>query len=305
MTDDAGEDPAVSDNTVSEDTASENSVSENTLPETIYQAGDVPGITLPEGYRASDILGEDVPAWEYADIADGMQYRSYLLDEESGDYIWYRIIREADDSLTLIPLAFTLETDFYNLAAGYFTEQVPAAEEVPEEFEGPRTEGSDKTAVSILDMSRQVYSYRDEEETIYYLVYGKAAGEEENWFYECDEYGNVSIGSLYAGVMLASENPGDVLDDSADACYAYINTAEVKEIKDGTIPFDDAEGKGNDTGNSNKIVRTFDEINYLIDLNMAIYDDSEYDSFRECDVHVEAILPLPKDKAEFNLEAMP
>lgn len=51
-----------------------------------------------------------------------------------------------------------------------------------------------------------------------------------------------------------------------------ISACKIKEINDGTIPFDENDNKGNDSSDKNGIVRSFDTINYTINYTTDIKD---------------------------------
>lgn len=85
-------------------------------------------------------------------------------------------------------------------------------------------------------------------------------------------------------------------DDSA-----RVTRIEINEIVDGTAPFDENDDSGNDSGNSNKIVRTFDTVTYRFTVEMESYTSTGYSEAR---VKLEFVLPLNKDEAIFDQTAM-
>lgn len=70
--------------------------------------------------------------------------------------------------------------------------------------------------------------------------------------------------SIEDGILLVDES------DLVDACY--ISGFAIKSIKDGTAPFDSDDAPGNDSSNSNNIVRSFDHVNYTLEYTTAIRD---------------------------------
>ena len=68
-----------------------------------------------------------------------------------------------------------------------------------------------------------------------------------------------------------------------------------------TSPFDENDDSGNDSGNSNKIVRTFDTVTYRFTVEMESYTSTGYSEAR---VKLEFVLPINKDEAIFDQTAM-
>lgn len=60
----------------------------------------------------------------------------------------------------------------------------------------------------------------------------------------------------------------------ADTPPAYVSTAKVKAQTDGTKPFDDDDERGDDSSDSNRIVRSFDKISYTIEYATALSDET-------------------------------
>ena len=61
--------------------------------------------------------------------------------------------------------------------------------------------------------------------------------------------------------------------DSLDDDDEYIEMFKVLEQQDGTSPFDSDDSQGDDSSDSNHIVRTFDYINYTLQFTSAPYTD--------------------------------
>lgn len=89
----------------------------------------------------------------------------------------------------------------------------------------------------------------------------------------------------------------DKLTDDA----ARVSSISVKEISDGTGPFDADDAAGNDSSGQNRIVRTFDTVTYLFEVQMDTYDNNSYSEAR---VRLEFVLPLTGEQAAFDQSAM-
>ena len=83
---------------------------------------------------------------------------------------------------------------------------------------------------------------------------------------------------------------------------AYVDRIEITGIADGTAVFDDTEGRGNDTGSNNRIVRTFDTITYTFETNIKPWKIS--DTYSEARVKLEFVLPASQEEAVFDQAAM-
>ncbi len=83
---------------------------------------------------------------------------------------------------------------------------------------------------------------------------------------------------------------------------AYVNSITVTSITDGAAPWDEGEGDGNDTNDSNKIVRTFDTVTYNFSAAMNAWDISK--QYSEARVKLEFVLPLSESEAVFDQTAM-
>ena len=75
----------------------------------------------------------------------------------------------------------------------------------------------------------------------------------------------------------------------------------------GTAPFDADDSAGNDSSASNDVVRSFDTVFYSVGytLNLADRYQGMFSGYRKAGVYVRATLPLPKEQAAFDLDAMP
>ena len=85
-----------------------------------------------------------------------------------------------------------------------------------------------------------------------------------------------------------------VQDAESDQCYVL--AYEISKIIDGTAPFDADNAAGNDSGDENNVVRSFDTINYTLKYTTAIRDSSIY-GVDEAYVKVKFVLPLSNREA--------
>ena len=88
-----------------------------------------------------------------------------------------------------------------------------------------------------------------------------------------------------------------------DSDQCYILAYEVNKIIDGTAPFDTDNTPGNDDSDENRIVRSFDSINYTLKYTTAIRD-SEISGINESYVEVRFELPLSEKEASFDESTM-
>lgn len=82
---------------------------------------------------------------------------------------------------------------------------------------------------------------------------------------------------------------------------ARVSGISVTGISDGVTPWDADDEPGNDSGASNKIVRTFDTVTYNFEVQMESYDNTSYSEAR---VKLEFVLPLTAEQAVFDQTAM-
>lgn len=105
----------------------------------------------------------------------------------------------------------------------------------------------------------------------------------------------LALEPLWSAQTLKTNYPA-LTDDSA-----YVTGITVDSISDGTAPFDANDNAGNDSGTTNKIVRTFDTVTYNFTVNMESYGNGIYSEAR---VKLEFVLPLTADQATFDQGAM-
>lgn len=72
---------------------------------------------------------------------------------------------------------------------------------------------------------------------------------------------------------------------------AKISSAQIIERKTGIGPFDENDEAGNDSSESNNIVRSFDKITWTVECTMVLKDSSDQKSYRGGVVEVKAELP--------------
>ena len=92
-----------------------------------------------------------------------------------------------------------------------------------------------------------------------------------------------------------------VQNTESDQCYVL--AYEINKIIDGTAPFDADNAAGNDSGDENKVVRSFDAINYTLKYTTAIRDSSIY-GVDEAYVKIRFVLPLSNSEAVFDEATM-
>lgn len=83
---------------------------------------------------------------------------------------------------------------------------------------------------------------------------------------------------------------------------AYVNKITIESIKTGTAPFDDEEGRGNDTTEGDLLVRTFDTVTYNFLVNMNSWNT--YEKYNKARVKLEFVLPKTENEAIFDQAAM-
>lgn len=83
---------------------------------------------------------------------------------------------------------------------------------------------------------------------------------------------------------------------------ARVASVQFGEITDGSAPWDDDNAPGNDSDATNKIVRSFDTVNYSFNVSVAVKDTQK--TYSEAYVCVMFTLPLSSAQAEFDTAAM-
>ncbi len=88
----------------------------------------------------------------------------------------------------------------------------------------------------------------------------------------------------------------------AENDQAYVTGVTITNIVDGTAPFDTESKAGNDVSASDKIVRSFDSVSYMVKVGMAAIEG--FGPFGAARVRMEFVLPVTSDIAEFDTSAM-
>lgn len=99
--------------------------------------------------------------------------------------------------------------------------------------------------------------------------------------------------------------PLSVLANERDAVSGdeiYISDITVDSIRDGVAPWDADNAPGNDANENNRIVRSFDSVDYSFTVKMDTYESSAM--YGEARVKLEFVLPLTEKQAGFDQQAM-
>lgn len=113
-----------------------------------------------------------------------------------------------------------------------------------------------------------------------------------------------SLAVAYATDTYSENFSGGGATTYSDAIdQSYILAYEMDQVMDGTAPFDADDAAGNDSNDSNGIVRTFDYVNYTLKYTTAI-KDTVTEEVTGANVMVEFQLPCDPSEAEFNTETM-
>lgn len=94
----------------------------------------------------------------------------------------------------------------------------------------------------------------------------------------------------------------DSLASPTGTANCYISSFGIRQTKDGTESFDKNDEIGNDSSDSNRIVRSFDYINYDLEYVTAISDPSQV--VNSAYVDIEFVLPMDPSKAVFNMDTL-
>lgn len=86
--------------------------------------------------------------------------------------------------------------------------------------------------------------------------------------------------------------------ESSGSDQSYISGLRIKSVTDGSAPFDADDTVGNDSSDSNGIVRSFDEINYSLEYVTALRNMDQ--TVNEGYVNVEFVLPYSTKTVRFN-----
>lgn len=113
----------------------------------------------------------------------------------------------------------------------------------------------------------------------------------------------VSIITATAAILSTASATFIAIPSHAATGDAYVSGLKVKEQTDGISPFDSDDAAGNDSSDSNLIVRSFDEINYTIEFTTALVD-AAHPADSGTSIDVTFTLPTSPDNATWNLQAM-
>ncbi|MCD8074200.1 MAG: hypothetical protein LUF27_04035, partial [Lachnospiraceae bacterium] len=91
-------------------------------------------------------------------------------------------------------------------------------------------------------------------------------------------------------------------DEEEEDNKSYVSGLSVSSIVDGTAPFDSDDEAGDDSSDSNRIVRSFDYVSYTLSYTTALSNEKE--SVDSGVLYVEFVLPCSPDVAIFNMDTM-
>lgn len=93
-----------------------------------------------------------------------------------------------------------------------------------------------------------------------------------------------------------------VYADDEDNSLCFIQDARINQVTDGTESFDASSGNGNDTSGDNRIVRTFDYINYNIEYTTGLADITQ--TVDSANIRIESVLNYSPKQVEFNTDTL-
>jgi fimbrial isopeptide formation D2 family protein len=94
--------------------------------------------------------------------------------------------------------------------------------------------------------------------------------------------------------------------DTKEKSMAYVSGFVLTGLRDGAGDWDDhTDLNGYDSSDSNKVVRTQDDITYYMSYSTALNDAYRYKTISGAKLYLQYSLPVASSKAQFNLEAMP
>ena len=111
---------------------------------------------------------------------------------------------------------------------------------------------------------------------------------------------------------LGMQRKGDI-GDTLDGDYAYISEAGILlddttesgyAVRTGTAPWDENDEPGNDTGELNNIVRSFDNVTYTTYFRNKVRDDAPYSAYKTGRLHFEFVLPGSSQEVKFEEKSM-
>ena len=99
-----------------------------------------------------------------------------------------------------------------------------------------------------------------------------------------------------------SAAPDITLNDELTEDKAYVSKIKQVEVHDGTAPFDKDNARGNDSGDNNRIVRSFDNVVYNYEIAATPDDDMQY--YKNARMGIKFILPYDKNYVTFDKDSM-
>lgn len=98
------------------------------------------------------------------------------------------------------------------------------------------------------------------------------------------------------------EDNEDEIATAAGGFPGYVQALSISKVTDGTANFDETEGDGNDTGEDNRIVRTYDTVRYHLTATMASRDQDSV--VREANLCFDMEMEKDITEARFEIDAM-
>lgn len=107
--------------------------------------------------------------------------------------------------------------------------------------------------------------------------------------------------------ITSEESQGNVvpdisINDELTEDKAYVSKIKQVEVHDGTAPFDKDNARGNDSGDNNRIVRSFDNVVYNYEIAVTPDDNIQY--YKNARMGIKFILPYDKNYVTFDKDSM-
>lgn len=107
--------------------------------------------------------------------------------------------------------------------------------------------------------------------------------------------------------ITSKESQGNVapdifINDELTEDRAYVSKIKQVEVHDGTEPFDKDNARGNDSGDNNRIVRSFDNVVYNYEIAATPDDNMQY--YKNARMGIKFILPYDKNYVTFDKDSM-
>lgn len=256
--------------------------------------------TMPTGLT---LVSSNPYLYSYPDADGATQYRMYgvkLNDPTDTSQHWYAT--DASGKVLEPLLNDDIQLDMNNLWANGFVEAANPAAAIAPSFYG-MVGNTDNT--DTIKAREVMWAYTDRTGVVRYRVYGTVNG--TAGFYECDADGNVlslTPVDLAEEQLYLSPLTNGIADDYIPG-YAQVISTNVTSMTDGTPIWDattsgiDTATLGNDSGPSNGVVRSFDQVAYGLDfvteLNTSLPDGtdiSNYKGFNNAKVYMRFEVPV-------------